>query len=314
MKVKPILISALVGISLLTFGCAKTASAPDQNTKTIQYEGTSYTVPKSPERIAVLSNSLLSMIYALDGKAISRPMATEKLPPDQEAVPTIGHTNEINTEALLSLKPDVVLGLKTQHEKLSSLLTSDKVPHMIISYDGITDNVPLLEALGQLLNKEAKSKEVIATYEGNLNKVKDAIKSVPPARVAVLRATGSSVTAETENAIGASMVHFLGMTDVVASHIQDATKSSKTVPYSLETLAIDNPDIIFIVTMGKQKDIDDKMKQAMTNNPAWSQLKAVQNNKVFYLPSNLFLLNPGLQTPNAIAQLVKYAYGIDVTL
>lgn len=312
MKTKHLLACALIGISLFTFGCAKDSSISGSTTKTIQYENTSYIVPKSPERIAVLSNSILSMIYALDGTAIARPVATEKLPAAQESVQTIGHTNNINTEALLALKPDLVLGLKTQHEKLSSLLESGKVPHMIISYEGISDNVPLIQALGEVLNKESKAKEVIAAYDGKLAKLSDSVKGITPARVAVLRATGSSVTAETGSAIGASMVQFLGMTDVVAPHINDAAQAGKTIPYSLETLAIDNPDIIFVVTMGKSKDIDEKMKQSMTGNPAWSQLKAVQNNKVVYLPSNLFLLNPGLQTPEAMALLVKDAYGIDV--
>ena len=56
------------------------------------------------------------------------------------------------------------------------------------------------------------------------------------------------------------------------------------------------------------------MKQAMTDNPAWANLKeAVQNNRVIYLPSKLFLLNPGLQTPEAMSRLVKEAYGINVT-
>ena len=44
-----------------------------------------------------------------------------------------------------------------------------------------------------------------------------------------------------------------------------------------------------------------------------ANLKAVQNNRVIYLPSKLFLLNPGLQTPEAMARLVKEAYGINVT-
>lgn len=52
----------------------------------------------------------------------------------------------------------------------------------------------------------------------------------------------------------------------------------------------------------------------MISNPAWKELQAVKNNKVFYLPSNLFLLNPGLQVPQAMAQLVEDAYGIHVDI
>ena len=66
--------------------------------------------------------------------------------------------------------------------------------------------------------------------------------------------------------------------------------------------------------MGKEEDITKAMEKDMTSNPAWNHLKAVQNNKVIYLPSKLFLLNPGLQTPEAMARLVQDAYGITVDL
>ena len=101
-----------------------------------------------------------------------------------------------------------------------------------------------------MTNHQDKAKSVITTYESNITKVKDAVKNQQPARVAVLRATGKGVTAETDEAVTASMVKELGMTNVVDSHLEGTTKD-KTVPYSLETLTADNPDIIFVVTMGK---------------------------------------------------------------
>ncbi|WP_296004924.1 ABC transporter substrate-binding protein, partial [uncultured Veillonella sp.] len=269
-------------------------------------------VPKDPQKIAVLSNSVLSMLYAVDGKAISRVNTTDSLPPEIEALPALGQTANINMEQLLGLNPDLVLGLENQHKKYEAQLQSSKIPTVLINYDGIKDNAPLLTFLGELTNHQDKAKTVIATYENNIAKVKDAVKGQQPARVAVLRATGKGVTAETDASITASMVKELGMTNVVTSHL-DKTTTDKTVPYSLETLAADDPDIIFVVTMGKEEEITKAMKKAMTDNPAWANLKAVQNNRVVYLPSKLFLLNPGLQTPEAMARLVKEAYSIDVT-
>ena len=303
---------ALVMIVLALAGCGKTTSSSSATTKELTYNGQTYTVPKDPQKIAVLSNSVLSMLYAVDGKAISRVSTTDPLPPEIEALPVLGQTANINMEQLLGLNPDLVLGLENQHKKYESQLQSSKIPTVLINYDGIKDNVPLLTFLGELTNHQDKAKTVIATYENNIAKVKDSVKSQQPARVAVLRATGKGVTAETDAAITASMVKDLGMTNVVSAHL-DKTTTDKTVPYSLETLAADNPDIIFIVTMGKEEEITKAMKKAMTDNPAWANLKAVQNNRVVYLPSKLFLLNPGLQTPEAMARLVKEAYGIDVT-
>ena len=303
---------ALVMIVLALAGCGKTTSSSSATTKELTFNGQTYTVPKDPQKIAVLSNSVLSMLYAVDGKAISRVSTTDKLPPEIEALPALGQTANINIEQLLGLNPDIVLGLENQHKKYEAQLQSSKIPAVLINYDGIKDNVPLLTFLGELTNHQDKSKTVIATYENNIAKVKDAVKNQQPARVAVLRATGKGVTAETDAAITASMVKDLGMTNVVSTHL-DKTTTDKTVPYSLETLAADDPDIIFVVTMGKEEEITKAMKKAMTDNPAWANLKAVQNNRVVYLPSKLFLLNPGLQTPEAMARLVKEAYGIDVT-
>ena len=303
---------ALVMIVLALAGCGKTTSSSSATTKELTFNGQTYTVPKDPQKIAVLSNSVLSMLYAVDGKAISRVSTTDTLPPEMEALPVLGQTANINMEQLLGLNPDLVLGLENQHKKYESQLQSSKIPTVLINYDGIKDNVPLIKFLGALTNHEDKATTLANTYESNVNKVKDAVKAQQPARVAVLRATGKGVTAETDAAITASMVKDLGMTNVVSAHL-DKTTTDKTVPYSLETLAADNPDIIFVVTMGKEEEITKAMKKAMTDNPAWANLKAVQNNRVVYLPSKLFLLNPGLQTPEAMARLVKEAYGIDIT-
>ena len=303
---------ALVMIVLALAGCGKTTSSSSATTKELTYNGQTYTVPKDPQKIAVLSNSVLSMLYAVDGKAISRVSTTDPLPPEIEALPVLGQTANINMEQLLGLNPDLVLGLENQHKKYESQLQSSKIPTVLINYDGIKDNVPLIKFLGALTNHEDKATTLANTYESNVNKVKDSVKAQQPARVAVLRATGKGVTAETDAAITASMVKDLGMTNVVSTHL-DKTTTDKTVPYSLETLAADDPDIIFVVTMGKEEEITKAMKKAMTDNPAWANLKAVQNNRVVYLPSKLFLLNPGLQTPEAMARPVKEAYGIDVT-
>ena len=303
---------ALVMIVLALAGCGKTTSSSSATTKELTFNGQTYTVPKDPQKIAVLSNSILSMLYAVDGKAISRVSTTDALPPEIEALPVLGQTANINMEQLLGLNPDLVLGLENQHKKYESQLQSSKIPTVLINYDGIKDNVPLIKFLGALTNHEDKATTLANTYESNVNKVKDSVKAQQPARVAVLRATGKGVTAETDAAITASIVKDLGMTNVVSTHLDKAT-TDKTVPYSLETLAADDPDIIFVVTMGKEEEITKAMKKAMTDNPAWANLKAVQNNRVVYLPSKLFLLNPGLQTPEAMARLVKEAYGIDVT-
>ncbi len=304
---------AFLALSMMLFlvGCGKEQANSSNQTVTISYKDQQYTVPKNPKRIAVLATSLVNMLYAIDGTAIARPVTAEEVPEKAKNIATIGQTANINAEALLSQKPDFVIGLRIQNEKIASILESNKIPFMFITYEGIHDNLPLIEFLGKITGNEKKAAEVSEQYTLKLKKVKAATKDLPPARVAVLRATGKSVTAETEKAITASMVKELGMKNVLLDH-KDIKIDATTVPYSLESITQDNPDIIFVVTMGNMEEINKTLAKEMTGNPAWSELKAVKENKVFYLPQKLFLLNPGLQTPEAMAQLIEYAYGVKV--
>ncbi len=304
---------AFFALSMMLFlvGCGKEQANSSNQTVTISYKDQQYTVPKNPKRIAVLATSLVNMLYAIDGTAIARPVTAEEVPEKAKNIATIGQTANINAEALLSQKPDFVIGLRIQNEKIASILESNKIPFMFIAYEGIHDNLPLIEFLGKITGNEKKAAEVSEQYTLKLKKVKAATKDLPPARVAVLRATGKSVTAETEKAITASMVKELGMKNVLLDH-KDIKIDATTVPYSLESITQDNPDIIFVVTMGNMEEINKTLAKEMTGNPAWSELKAVKENKVFYLPQKLFLLNPGLQTPEAMAQLIEYAYGVKV--
>lgn len=301
-----------MSLLLLVTGCGKTSTSSSGANHELTYKGQTYTVPENPQKIVSLSNSILSMLYAVDGKAIARVESNDTLPQDQEALPTVGHTANPSIETIVGMQPDLILGLQSQHSKIQDQLNATHIPNVIINYDGINDNVPLINFLGELTNHQDKANQVINQYNQQIDKVKEAIKDQKPAKVAVLRATGKGVTAETDNAITASMVKELGMTNMVMNHFGDNKKDAKTIPYSLESLAADNPDIIFVVTMGKEADITAAMKKEMTDNPAWNDLQAVKNNKVIYLPSKLFLLNPGLDTPKAMARLVKEAYGITI--
>ncbi len=311
MKRMTTMLALFLSCMLLLVGCSKSLGGTQSSTKTITYQGKEYTVPNNPERTAVLANSVAYMLYELGVIPSARTLSTDKLPEALEKVPVIGQTTNVNIEALISNKPNFVIGISPTSDKYKDALTNNKIPYMIISYDGINDNVPLLETLGKIYNKEDKANAAIKAYQEKIQKIKDSIKNEKPKRVAVLFASGKSITAETEKATGASLVKELGIIDVVASHIKPDQKDMKYIPYSLETLAFDNPDVILIVTMGKRSEVDENMKRTLTDNPAWANLTAVKNNRVVYLPNDLFLLNPGLRTPDALAELVREVYGIN---
>lgn len=76
----------------------------------------------------------------------------------------------------------------------------------------------------------------------------------------------------------------------------------------MEALVEQNPEIIFITSMGKADEIENRLRSDFKNNPAWASLQAVQNGKVYVLPENLFLLNPGLEYPKAVEYMARQVY------
>lgn len=145
---------------------------------------------------------------------------------------------------------------------------------------------------GKIAGTEGEASKVIADYEQRIQAEKDLGKKQTPLRVAVLRAAGKDVTAETPRAVTASMVEEISMKNVILDHVRNI--STRTVPTAWRCLQR-TIRRHFIVTMGKMDQITEKLEQEMTGNPAWNQLQAVENGRVYFLSSDLYLLNPGVR-------------------
>ncbi len=300
---------AAAALCLTLSACGNTAPASSSAGHAYTYKSQSITLKETPKRVVTLSAPLLNMTYAVGGTSLARPETSSPIPDEAKALPTLGHVGNINMESLVGMNPDLVLGEKSQNGKLESLLQSNKIPYLLVQYDGINDTVPLLRFLGDLYGKKNQAESVIKTYENGVKAIEEkAAAEKTPAKIAILRATGKDVTAETPKSICASMADMLHMNNVITAH-KDLALDSKTVPYSLEQLSADDPDTIFIVTMGKQEEINKKLDSAMRDNPAWAHLTAVKNDRVIFLDPTLFLMNPGVRTPEAMEKLYELAYG-----
>lgn len=267
--------------------------------------GRQVVLASKPERVVSLSPSYLGMIDAVGGKIVGR--ATSKvgiIPDSMQAVPEVGLVFNINMENLVALKPDLVLAGRNQHEKFVPLLESNKIN--VIEFDAKTfDEVKqTVKILGDIYGSPAKAK----AENELLDKQISAITSKLPndkKRIVIMHATASSVTVEGSHSIAGCVSDILGFENVAAAALNG--KSDKT-SYSMESLVGQNPDLIFITSMGKAEEIENRLRMDFKKNPAWNSLAAVQQGKVYVLPEKLFLLNPGLRYPEAVKYMAQQVY------
>lgn len=304
-----------IGLLLITMvltGCMiNTESSSKQAYKTITDDlGRTVTLPEKPTRVVVLSSSLLTIVDGVDGEIVGRSTATAEdntLPERYKAVADVGPVYGISMEKVLALQPDLILISKNQHEKWLPLFEENHIPAIALSTKTYDDVKHALQIVGEVYGHEDKAKLKIAQMDDKMA----AITSKVPkehVRIAIIHATPSQVTLELPTSIAGSMATQLGFQNIVTENMDGFVMSGERVPYSMEVLVQQNPDIIYITSMGAKEKIDNQLANHVENDPAWSLLQAVKAGRVYTLPQYGYLISPGLSYPDYVAYMARLAF------
>ena len=277
----------------------------DDNNRTVQLK-------KTPKRVVVLSPSFLELIEAVDGTVVGRAKTQLGTVPDfaKDAV-EVGYIFNINVEKIIELRPDVVIAYKGMHERYLPTLESNNIPSVVLRLKSYDDVKHSLIKLGKIMNNEDKGKKAAAKLDADIQKT---VSTLPKSNrsVAIIHTTNMGITMEKDSSIAGCCAKLLHLRNIVKNNTVPVAGPMGTqpdmAPYSLEHLVEINPDIIFITSMGEKKDIEGKLQSEIMRNEAWNSIAAVKNNQVFFLPDELFLLNPGLRYPQAVRLMASKLY------
>lgn len=308
---KKLLVLALGASLVLSVGCGKEPAPKADSGKGSAYAeivdtaGNKLVLAKAPQRVVSLSPSYLEMIDAVGGTIVGRTKTINgKVPKSMEKVPEVGHVFNANMEALVGLKPDLVLLNAGQHERFVSMLKSNKIEVLLYSPRTFEETKSFIRDMGKIYNTKDKAEAVCKKMD---DEVKTIVAKLPKdkKRIVVMHVTANSVSVAGSNSIAGSITDMLGMENVAAKALKG---NSEKTSYSMEALLEQDPDILFITSMGKSKNIEKRLQADFQSNPAWKGLKAVKAGRVYVLSEKLFLVNPGLEYPKAIQTVAEDAY------
>jgi len=133
--------------------------------------------------------------------------------------------------------------------------------------------------LGKLLNREERSKKLSAYCQKTLSDAKAVVSRVPKEkRPTVYYAEGvDGLSTECNDSIHVELLAIAGDTDVHRCHTASHQGMEKI---SLEKVMLYNPDVI----VAQEKVFFDKVY----DDPAWRNVKAVKNKKVYLIPRTPF--------------------------
>ena len=263
---------------------------------------------EKPTRIVVTSAGFLEPLHAVGGEIVGRPDSKNQMPAWAKDLPSVGAVYQIDVERLLACAPDLVIINKGMNEKLLPVLEQNKIPALVVEMKTYDDVKRGLKNFSAISGDVAAGEKIIADMDAEIKAV---VERVPKEklRVAILHSTAQGLTVQLDGSIAGSIAKMFGWENV-ASDMTPLEKNPDAAPYSMETLAEQNPEIIFVTSMGDADEIKSNMLKAIADNAAWQTIGAVKNNRLYFLPQDLFLLSPGLKYPEAVKTMALFQLGV----
>lgn len=193
--------------------------------------------------------------------------------PDLPAlIPSVGNNNSVNTEALLKLKPDLVLSWSSNPDYVR-FLAGKGFPVLAVYPESIDELYAVMRLQGRLFGREKKIEAAIGRMEKMFALIRKRMASVPPAqRKKALWISSKPTTVTGGISVNNDLLSRVGLTNLgggIRDHSRDVSQ---------EQIMAWNPDVLFIWGRAPYA-VDD-----MLANPQWRHIRAVRERMVFKAP------------------------------
>lgn len=216
---------------------------------------------------------------------------------DAEIIGTVKH---IDLEKVVSLQPDYVIlsADLTAHMSLKESLDSMNVPYGYFKEDTFDDYKVIMEQFCKINDREDLYEENVLNVEKEISNIKSQIPETDSTCL-LIRAFSTGMKAKTDDNLAGQILKEFGL-----ANIADNDKSMLE-DLSLEHIVKSDPDYIFVTTMGKEDEAMKYLQENAQNNPAWSELSAIKNERFYMLPKDLFHYKPNNRWSESYEYIAK---------
>jgi iron complex transport system substrate-binding protein len=252
---------------------------------------------ESPQRIVSLAPSTTEILFAAGlGDRVVGVTTFCDYPEEAKSKPKIGGMSNPSLEAVISLKPDIVIMTTDGNPKeFEQRLSSMKISTYVFRARTISQLPDGIRRLGQEIGEEGKFNRLASEIKQSLNNMQTGVHAVNK-KVLFMIWPEPLMVAGPGTAIH-DAINLLGATNIAGDARIQYPK------YSIEEIVRRSPDIIFI---GKAYGMD-MQKTAVGLLSRISNIPAVRNNKVYYVSDHLYRLGPRIIP--GIEELAKYLEG-----
>ena len=299
-------ITILMLLMLLTIagGCNNEKKDLDSSSSIIDIRNNCFNITKDAKVVSCYGS--FADMWLLSGGELAGvtkdAVAEHKLELD-DTVQIVGTVKEINLEKLISINPDYVILSEeiATHHNLESSLKAMHIPYGYFKVDSFDDYQSIMKQFCDINQRPDLYQKNVLNIKENIDNI---LKNLPEKQdhsFLVMRSFSTGIKVKNDNFV-VDMLKEMGAKDI-------CDKSPFLLKdFSLEQIILDDPDFIFVLTMGDEKAALSYLETTMKQNPAWNNLSAVKNNRLVVLPKNLFHYKPNNRWDESYEFLKKALY------
>lgn len=278
--------------------------------KTIVHDFGTTELKKAPKRIVILDNLYGEILDPLDitpvgattGQADSQEFSTlfKKQYKDAKVV-SVGWQGNPDLDKIAELKPDLILMTGEQEDLYDELSEIAPTVGYQINTDENWDYHETSLKVAEIFDKRDEMKKDLDRVDAREAVFAENVKAkFGNQKLMYLRVTDNDIR---YYAYG----HFGYLYDTY--HFNRAETFNPDDMFQVidpDKLKDINPDLLIV-----QADSQELLENKLKNNPVWSSLKAVQNNKVIYADYSTYMLGFGIVSQEAIMKQISDEWGLN---
>ena len=308
MKIRRLLnIVWLVGAAVALTACGGgssegSGSGTTSESRTIEHAMGETEISGTPERVVVLDTGELDSAMTLGIEPVGAVEAVEGMGypsylEGTEEIENVGTIEEPNLEKIAALEPDLILSSKLRHEQIYDQL-NQIAPTVFTETTGVTWKKNF-ETHAEALNKVERGNTVEEEYQARIDEFQRSVGEDAPTVSVVRFLPGDTRIYQKESFIG-TVLEDAGLPRPPSQDMEEFAIMNA----SKELIPEMGGDVVFITTYGPE---DESTEQKITSDPLWQQLEAVQQDRVYEVSDDLWMLGIGYTAANGVVDdLTQY--------
>jgi iron complex transport system substrate-binding protein len=305
---------------LLSVACHRGGSLPVRDYTTnvacrqVEHAAGISCVPEKFQRVVTLDGVALENALALGIKPVGSVISdfSSYWQDYLTGVKNIG-IGEPNLESILTLKPDLILGLD-YHKDIYYDIDSKIAPTVLLKFENSGQWKEVFTKFSLILGKQAVGEAVIKNYYRRLEEFKQKMgNNLAKIKVSVVRVYPNNINIYLLDSFCGKVLQDAGLSRPESQNIKESEAiklfyNPVQVSIGNELIEKAEGDVIFIWTgqnTSQGNETAKKNLEQLLSNPIWKNLKAVKENHVYVVPS--YWIGSGMLAANAIVDdLFKY--------